>query len=108
LGDTSSRSLLLSNVFWLMQTCLSISVGEILHGDIQVLEVSWEDPSDTECDDGHSSPRPYEPWVSDDTGKSKGDSGRDGLIEEGERVDETLHSSWGSGVGKLVCGDIDE
>jgi hypothetical protein len=67
-----------------MQTCLSISIGEILHWDIQMLEVSWEDPSDTESDDGHSSPGPYEPWVSDDTGKSKSDSGRDGLIEESE------------------------
>jgi len=91
-----------------MQTCLSISVGEILHGDVQVLEVSWEDPSNTESDDGHSGPGPYEPWVSDNTGKSKGDSGGDGLIEESERVDESLHSSRGSGVGKLVCCDVDE
>jgi len=91
-----------------MQTCLSISVGEILHRDVQVLEVSWEYPCDTESDDGHGGPRPYEPGVSDNTGKSKGDSGGDGLIEESERVDETLHSSWGSGVGKLVCCDVDE
>jgi hypothetical protein len=91
-----------------METSLSIPVGKVLHWDVQMLEVGGEDPGDTESDDSHSSPRPDEPWVSDDTGKGEGDSSRDGLIEEGEGVDETLHSSWGSSVGELVGGNVDE
>jgi hypothetical protein len=73
-----------------------------------MLEVGREDPSDTESDASHGGPRPYEPRVSDDTGESKGDSGGNGLIEESERVDETLHSSGRSSVSKLIGGDVDK
>ena len=91
-----------------MQTCLSISVGEIFHGDVQVLETGREDPSGAESDTSHGSPRPHEPWVSDHTSKSEHDGGGDGLIEKSERVDETLHARWRSSVCELVCGDIDK
>jgi len=87
---------------------LSISVGKVLHGDIEMLEVGREDPSDTESDTSHGGPGPNEPWVTDDTGKSEGDSGGNGLIEKGEGVDETLHSGGRSSVGELVGGDVDE
>lgn len=73
-----------------------------------MLESSGEDPSDTEGDTGHGGPGPYEPRVTDNTSESEHDGGRDGLIEEGEGVDESLHSSRGSSVGELVCGDVDE
>jgi hypothetical protein len=67
-----------------MKTSLSVSIGKVLHWDIEVLEIGREDPSGTESDTSHSGPRPNEPWVSDDTGESEHDSSRNGLVEEGE------------------------
>lgn len=107
-GNTSSSGLFLPNHLWLMQTSLSISVGKVLHGDVEMLEVGREDPSDTESDTSHGGPGPDEPWVTDDTGESEGDGSGNGLIEEGEGVDETLHSGGRSSIGELVGGDVDE
>jgi hypothetical protein len=67
-----------------MKTSLSISIGKVLHGDIEMSEISWEDPCDNESNASHGSPRPDEPWVSDNTSKSESDGSGNGLIEEGE------------------------
>ena len=91
-----------------MKTRLSIPVGKVLHWDVEVFEVDGEDPSGTESSTGHGGPRPHEPWISDNTGEGEHDGGGDGLIEEGERVDETLHSGGGSGVSELVRCHVDE
>ena len=73
-----------------------------------MLETGREDPSGAESDTSHGSPRPHEPWVSDHTSKSEHNGGGDGLIEESERVDETLHARWGSSVCELVCCYVDK
>lgn len=91
-----------------MHTRLSFPVCKVLHWDIEMLEVSREDPSDAEGNAGHGGPRPDKPWVSDNTCQSEHDGGGNGLVEESEGVDETLHSGRRSSVGKFVGGDIDE
>ena len=107
-GRHVGLSLLLKQSFWLLQTCLSVGIGEVADRQVEVLEEDWEDKGGDEACDGKSDPRPDEPWVLDDIGECEGDGGGDGSVEEGKRVDETLHPSGGSSVGELVGGDIDE